>query len=266
VLIVTDFRTSTAAPDVVFSSMHGIGEIGHPLFAATQVMAHPGTNPTVSVPVCQGRSPVIEALWAYLAEAADFFGFAMPEVDRLSGAIGQFIDAVDDADMFALSVTIVEFEGAPHCVVAGSEVRFIRPAAVRIDECDAALSLTRSTDPLWRRMAARTTSRAEEDQLLRWLEGRGYVDGLSSGIPLLGALLFEHDADVCGVENSGPRSTLTQLQQCGAIGAVRRADRCPVDAERVWWVSAGFEVHPVAAIGAHTFAVSDAAPAFARIT
>jgi hypothetical protein len=235
--------------------MHGIGEIGHPLFAATQVMAHPGTNPTVSVPVCQGRSPDVAALWAYLAEPADFFGFATPEVDRLSSAIGRFIDAVDDVDMFALSVTIVEFEGAPHCVVAGSEVRVLQPAAVRIDECDATFSLARSTDPLWRRMAARTTSRAEEDQLRRWFERRGYD-----------ALLFEHEADVCGVDNSGPRSPLTQLQECGAIGAVRRAERCPVDAERVWWVSPGFEVHPVAAIGAHTFAVADAAPAFVRIT
>jgi hypothetical protein len=272
VLIVTDFRTSTTALDVVSTSMHGIGEIGHPVFAATQVMARPGTNPTISVPVVDGRALDVETIWAYLAEPAEFFGFAMPDRDGLSDAIAQFIATVGRsaaAKIFALSITIAELEGSAQFVVAGSEVRFTRSEAVRIDVCDVAFPLTRSADPLWRRMAARTTSRGEADQLRRWLEDRGYVDGLSccpaSDVPFLGALVFGRGADVCGVDNAEPTSILTQLQECEAIAPIRRADGCPVDAERVWWISPGYEVHPVAAIGADAYAVDEAAPSFSRI-
>ena len=60
-------------------------------------------------------------------------------------------------------------------------------------------------------------------------------------------------------------SILTQLQHCGAIGPMRQADACPVDAKRVWWISPRYEVHPVAAIGASVYAVDGAPPSFTRI-
>lgn len=254
--------------------MHGIGEVGHPLIAATQVMARPGTNPTVTVPVVTRRSPDVEGLWAFLAEPAEFFGFVTPTREALSDAIAQFTAAVRGAagtKIFSMNVTIVECGGSAQFVVAGNEVQSTRRDAVRIDVCDAVLALTRSVDPWWRRMAARTTSKAEADQLRRWLEDRGYVDAVSSGaapgVPFLGALVFERGADVCGVDNVEPTSILTQLQECGAIASIRRADSCPVDAERVWWISPGYERHPVAAIGASTYAVDEVVvPTFARVS
>jgi hypothetical protein len=249
--------------------MLGIGEIGHPVFAATQVMAHPGTSSTVSVPVVNGRSPDADALWAYLAEPAEFFGFGMPAREVLADAIAGFVDAVRSEagpTIFTLRVTIAEVEGSAQFVITGSEVQFLRPDAVRIGECDVEYPLTRSTDPRWRRMAARTTSSAEADRLQRWLGDRGHADGVAHGVPFLGALIFEHGADVSGIDNDEPTSILTQLQGCGAIGPIRRAQRHPVAAERVWWISPGHEVHPVAAIGARSYAVDEAAPSFARIT
>jgi hypothetical protein len=248
--------------------MLGIGEIGHPVFAATQVMTHPGTSPTVSVPAVNGRSPDVDALWAYLAEPAEFFGFAMPAREVLADAIAGFVDAVRSEAgpmIFSLCVTIAEVEASAQFVITGSEVHFLRSEAVLIDECDVAFPLTRSTDPRWRRMAARTTSRAEEDRLRRWLEDRGHADGVAHGVPFLGALIFEDGADVSGVDNVEPTSILAQLQDCGAVAPIRRAERHPVDAERVWWISPGYEVHPVAAIGARSYPVEAAAPSFARL-
>lgn len=261
--------------------MHGIGHIGHPVFAATQVMAHPGTNPTISFPVVDGRSPDVDGLWAFLAQPAEFFGFAMPAIGDLSDAITQFVAANASSDphtapgeagaarIFSLSITLAELDASAQFVITGSGVSFLRPEAVRIDVCDAAPTLTRSDDPLWLRMAARTTSRAEADQLRGWLHDRGYVDGVARGavacVPFLGALIFERGAEVCGVDHAEPTSILTQLQQCGAIGPLQRADSCPIDAERVWWISPGYEVHPVATIGATTY-VLDAPPSFTRIT
>ncbi len=248
--------------------MLGIGEIGHPVFAATQVMAHPGTSPTVSVPVVNGRPPDVDAIWAYLAEPAECFGFAMPAREVFADAIAGFVDAVRSEagpTIFSLCVTVAEVEGSAQFVITGSEVHFLRSEAVRIDECDVTFPLTRSTDPRWRRMAARTTSRAEEDSLRRWLEDRGHADGVAGGVPFLGALIFERGADVSGVDNVEPTSVLAQLQDCGAVGPIRRVERHPVDVERVWWISPGYEVHPVAAIGARSYPVEVAAPSFARI-
>ena len=111
-----------------------------------------------------------------------------------------------------------------------------RSEPVRIDVCDVSFPLTRATDPLWRRMAARTTSRGGEDQLRRWLNGRGYADGVSAGsvlgIPFLGALIFQRRRRRVRARQRRTQSILTQLQRCGAIDDVRRTDACPEDAER----------------------------------
>jgi hypothetical protein len=277
VLIVTDFRTSMPALDVVSTSMvssasdssTGLAEIDRPLFAATQVMAHPGTNPTVTVPVFGGRLPDVDRLWAFLAEPAEFFGFSMPAIDTISNGIAGFVEAAG-RELLSLTVTIVDIEGAAHVVVTGNAVQFVQTGAVRIDACDAESPLTQPDHQWWLRMAARTTSRADEDQVRRWLGASGHVDavhdGTALGAPFLGALVFVRGSDVCGFDNVEPTSILAQLQECGAIAPVRRVSECPVDAERAWWISPGYECHPVAAIGLREYAaVVGAAPPFARV-
>lgn len=244
-------------------------EIGRPLLPATHLVAHPGTSPTITLPVPSGHRPDVDALWAFLAEAADFFGTSMPDRQALSAALHPFVERVAAVPMVALDVTVVELDGSGQCVVTGTEVRPVRPDPVRIDVCDVESPLTRPGDPSWRRMAARTTSRGAEDQLRRWLNGRGYADGVSDGtalgVPFLGALIFQCGDDLCGLDNPEPTSILNQLQQCGAIADVRRTWECPGDAERVWWISPRFETHPVGAVGATHFSVDPGAvPTFAR--
>ena len=261
---------STTALDVVFSSTHGIREISRPLLPATHLVAHPGTSPTVTVPVLSGGRPDVDALWSFLAETAHFFGIPMPGPDDLSAALGAFLERAAAVPMVAVSVTVVELDGAAQFVVTGAEVRPIRSEPVRIDVCDVPFPLTRSGDPLWRRMAARTTSRGAEDQLRRWLDGRGYADGVSGGstlgVPFLGVLVFQRGDEVCGLDNAEPTSILDQLQACGAVADVPRVERCPDDAERAWWISPGFETHRVSAIGATPYAVdTGATPIFTRV-
>jgi hypothetical protein len=271
---VTDFRTSMPAPELVSTSISrsstALGEIDRPLFAATAVMAHPGTNPTVTVPVLAGRLPDVDGLWSHLSEPAEFFGYAMPSRAVLSDVVTEFVSAVAPVgSLGAMTVTIVEHDGSAHVVVTGTAVRPTRPDPVRIDVCDAQFAPVRPHHPHWRRMAARTTSKAEVDQLRRWLAESGHVDavGDADGVPFLGALVFECGTDLCGVDAGAPISVLDQLQQCGAIAPVARVRQCPGDAERAWWISPGYECHPVAAIGRRSHAVADAVvPPFARVS
>jgi hypothetical protein len=261
---------STTALGVVSTSTYAIREIGSPVLAATHLVNHPGTSPTVTAPMLDGCSPDVGELWTFLAEAADFFGTPIPQVEALSAAVEPFVERVAGRPMVAVSVTVVELAGLPDFVVTGHEVRPTRSEPVRIDVCDGAFPLTRTTDPLWRRMAARTTSRGGEDQLRRWLNDRGYADGVPvgsvPGIPFLGALIFQRGDDVCGLDNAVPTSVLNQLQQCRAIEDVRRTDACPGDADRAWWISPGYETHPVAAIGATHYTVdAGVIPTFVRV-
>jgi hypothetical protein len=270
VLIVTDFRMSMTALDVVSTSTHGMREIGRPLLPAMHLVARPGTSPTITLPVPSGHRPDVDALWTFLAEAADFFGTPMPDREAVSAALHPFVARAAAVPMVALDVTVVELDGSGHCVVTGTEVRPVRTDPVRIDVCDVESPLTRADDPSWRRMAARTTSRGAEDQLRRWLNGRGYADGVSAGavlgVPFLGALIFQSGDDLCGLDNPEPTSILNQLQQCGAIADVRRTQQCPGDAEHAWWISPRFEIHPVGAVGATQFSVDHGAvPTFARV-
>ena len=217
------------------------------------------------MPVVSGRVPDLDAVWGYLAETADFFGVRMPERDVLAAAIGPFLARVAGVPMVAVDVTLVELDDSAQFAITGRAVRPIRSEPARIDVCDVVFPLTRASDPLWRRMAARTTSRAAEDKLRRWLNDRGYADGVS-GVPFLGALVFQRGDDVCGLDNAEPTSILSQLQSCGAVAEVRRVQDCPEDAERVWWISPDFETHPVAAVGVTQYRVDDgAAPTFARV-
>jgi hypothetical protein len=156
-----------------------------------------------------------------------------------------------------------------HVVVAGGAVPAVG-LAVRIDVCDPAHRPVGALDPQWRRMAARTTSCAETDQLRLWLEQRGSVDAVSadaaSGAPFLGALIFGSGAGYCGVDGGEPTSILDQLECCGAHDAIARVESGPADAERAWWISPEYSRHPVAAIGDVGYAVDVAVvPEFARL-
>ncbi len=230
--------------------------------SAPQLIARPGTLPTLVVPVVRGRQPDVDGIWSYLAEPAEFFGVAMPRPAELAAALARFAAEVfDDAALAVATVTVVE--GAPRIVVSGAEVP-ARSEAVRL-EADAAPHVHRAGDPHWRRMAARTTSWGAVDQLARWLNRRGYVDGLSDGEPLLGALVCETADGLVGVENPEPTSVLDQLAACGALPELERAGACPSGADRVWWVSPEYRIHPVVELAGLDFVVEcDAVPSFAR--
>ena len=210
--------------------------------------------------------PDVGAIWAYLAEPADFFGLAMPPLDDLTAAVSAFAATFpEDAALVATDVTISEVNRLPEILVTGSAVAPRRGDAVRIDG-PRTPPLHQASDPWWRRMAARTTSRGELDQCQRWLNGRGFADGVSKvGRPLLGALVFEYDGAVVGVEDSEPTSVLDQMAQCGAIDEIDRVDECRTIADRVWWVSPRYRTHPVEELDGTAFPVDgDAVPPLAR--
>ena len=256
-LIVTHFRTSVTAL-----------ETDTQLLCATQLSTRPGTLPTVTIPMAGGRLPDADRLWRYLREPAEFFGIPMPGPGDLTAAVAEFAAAIWDGTgpaLVAMTVTIVAADGGPRILVSGEAVQPLRSDPVRVDGACSAPHAHRATDPWWRRMAARTTSRGELDQRERWLNGLGTVDALSDGEPLLGALVFEGPGGVVGVENPEPTSVLDQLAQCGLIEEIRRVPAPLDDAERVWWVSPRYETHPVAELGGRRFSVGDeAVPSFGR--
>src|SRR6476646_9492082 len=97
---------STTALDVVSTSTHAIREIGRPLLPATHLVAHPGTCPTATVPVLDGRPPDVGELWTFLAEVAGFFGVPMPQPEALSVAVEPIVERVVGDAMVAISVTV----------------------------------------------------------------------------------------------------------------------------------------------------------------
>jgi hypothetical protein len=262
---------STTALDVVSVSGDGIREIHHPLLTATQLVAHPGTSPTVTVPVFGAARfgvAAVDEIRNQLAEPAEFFGVDLPPVVELAAVLDAFLAALPSPPpVTALTITVLEGAGRTRVVVTGTTSAWVCPDPVRLDRCDIETPLARADDPHWRRMAARTTSMADRDQLTRWLGGRGYVDAVSHrgpGAPFLGALLYERGGDVLGVENPEPTSVLTQLERCGAIDPVLRVADGPAADDAVWWVSPDYALHPVHTIGTTEHPRSDGAPTFAR--
>jgi len=236
-----------------------------PYVRATQLITRPGTLPAITIPIANGRWPDVDGIWSYLREPAEFFGIAMPETAAVTVALTDFA-ATTDATLAAASVVIVETDGESEVVVTGATVQPLRSTPVRICADDSVPHAHRASDPEWRRMAARTTSRGEVDQRQRWLDGRGYADALSGGEPLLGALVVETPDGVLGVENPEPTSVLDQLTAWGAA-PITRAAQPPADAVRAWWVSPTFETHPVAELaGVHLPFEAEAAPSFVRWT
>ncbi|MCV7013237.1 hypothetical protein [Mycolicibacterium madagascariense] len=224
---------------------------------ATQLIVRPGTLPTLVFPVVGGRPPDVDEAWRYLAEPAEFFGVAMPDRSDLATALAGASTAAATAITVTLTDTAILVSRAP--------VTPWQPVPVFVAGDASVPHAHLATDPWWRRMAARTTSRGELDQRERLLNERGYADGLCGGVPLLGALVCQTPDGAVGVDNPEPTSILDQLTRCGALAGVERVAACPPDAERVWWVSPRFETHPVAEVAGAAFPVdADTVPSFAR--
>lgn len=234
------------------SSTHRVHEIDTPLVPVTQVMARLGSQPTITVPMVAGTVPDVDGIWRYLDEPAEFFGIAMPDREALHAALGRFAGATADRSVIVATVTLLDVDGGPDLVVTGAVVNPVGTTAVRIAGCDPAPQVPRATDPVWLRMAARTTSRAAADQIQRWLKDDGYADGVPAGTlagaPLLGALVFDTAAGLVGIDNPEPTSILDLLDRAGITTGIRRVDVRPADARRAWWISPSFQTHPVASV------------------
>lgn len=245
----------TAAVDVSSPSgsrsTHSIPEIVTPLLPVTQVITHLGTNPTLTMPVVVGVEPDVGGAWHRLAEAADFFGTAMPGSDDFRVAVlEQLAVARPVGTVLAVTVTVFDVDGRGRVIVGREPIEPVRSAPVRIGRCDAAGLVPRSADPAWRRMSGRTTSKGHLDQFQRWLADQGWVDAVPhaepSDAPYLGALVVETATGLFGIEDPEPASLLDQLAACGVTAHVERTGRVPADVTRAWWVSPRFLIHPVA--------------------
>ena len=251
------------------TSAHRIHEIDTPLIPATQVIARLGSHPTITVPMVAGTAPDADSIWRFLHEPADFFGVPIPGRELLHASLDRFAVAtrVRDRALIAATVTLLEVDGRPDFVVTGTVVEPVRTAGVRVLGCDAALHGPRATDPVWLRMAGRTTSRGPLDQIRRWLNDDGYADGVPAGTlagaPLLGALVFETAAGPVGIDNPEPTSILDQLESCGVTTGIHRVDERPAACDRAWWISPEFETHPVTGIDDLSYDVdAEARPPF----
>lgn len=211
--------------------------------------------------------PDVDGLWAHLAEPAEFFGVPIPPSAALADCLAAFAAALRPAPaLTAVTVTLVAgaAESPSEFLVTGAAVPAVGPP-VRLDRCDVDSPLTRYDDAHWRRMAARTTSRADRDQLRRWLAGRGFADVVpaDSSAPLLGALVYTRGTAAYGVDNPSPESILAPLLSCGAIGDVAIAAAPPEGAEHAWWISPRYRTHPVSALGSVRYRVG--AASFGRL-
>jgi hypothetical protein len=241
------------------SSAHRTHEIDTPLIPLAQVIERLGSQPTITVPMLAGEVPDLDGIWRHLSEPAEFFGVPMLEREALDAALHRFagVTAGRNRALIAATVTVLEIDSRPDVVVTGNVVDPMVSTAVRIARCDPGPQVPCATDPLWLRMAARTTSRAAVDQIQRWLTDGGYADGVPAvGAPLLGALVFDTDAGLVGIDNPEPTSILDLLDRCGATTGIRRVDVRPSDARRAWWISPGFQTHPVASIDDTVFDIN----------
>jgi hypothetical protein len=200
-----------------------------------------------------GVAPDADGIWSFLQEPADFFDVPMPDLDVLRAALNRFAVATGAGDraLIAATITLVEIAGLPDFIVTGRVVDRVRATGVRVLGCDAAMHGPGNTDPVWLRMAARTTSRGPVDQIRRWLNAAGYADAVPAetcAAPLLGALVFDTAGTLVGIDNPEPTSILDQLEGCGVTTGIRRLDERPAVADRAWWISPEFETHPVVSI------------------
>lgn len=229
--------------------------------APAELVGRLGANPTVTVPIYQGRTVDTAWLWNHLAEPADYFGLTMPTQAALGAAVAPF--SIGPA-LVAATVTIVD---GGRCAVTGTPSQIHAPEPVRIGRRDSDWTAPALTDEQWLRMAARTTSLGTVDLLLRRLAEAGCVDGIGPGPDVtpavVGALVLDVGEALVGVDNPEPVSILDQLQACGVMRPTVRRGSVPVDAvRRAWWISPQYCTHPVARLGDHTAGVDSAHPSF----
>lgn len=245
----------------------GVATLDAPVVSVAQLIAQPGTHPTLRVPVRLGAGVEVAVAWRHLAETAAFFGVAMPDAEALATEIAAALaGAVADppADVVVVAVTLFGGDGSTRIAARTEPVPTGALPPVRIVACDVPGVVPDADAPPWRRLAARTTSAAERDQLHRWLAGRDAVDAVPTdpaGAPYLGALVFDTDAGLVGMDRPEPHPLLEQAAACGLLPAVARAVRRPVAPRRAWWVSPGFGVHPVARLGDAALDATAAVPA-----
>jgi len=256
--------TSMTTLDFTSTSADGVRQAAEPVISVTTIVANLGGHPAVTVPMITGETPDVNWTWDYLAEPAGFFGITMPTRDALRFALERFDSSATSREtrrrIVAVTIMLVEVNGGAQFVITGVPVRQFDPAAVCVAVGpDSSWLAPGAAEPLWRRMAARTSSQGDVDQLSRSLNGDDFVDQVGRldqsmiGPPALGALVFGHGDEFIGLESPRAASVLALMERCGAIlsGTITRASDfvAPAAASSAWWISPSFEVHPAACIG-----------------
>lgn len=255
--------------DFTSTSADGLRHAVDPLISITTIVANLGAHPAVTFPLITEENPDVDWAWDYLAEPADFFDIAVPPRDELRSGYQRFVASASAGTghvLLAVTIMLIEADGRPQFVITGTPTRRFDPAPVRIAvNADAPWPAPHATDPQWRRMAARTTSRGDVDQLRRWLNGNGFVDLVhrreesSIGSPALGALVFDHAGRLTGLDEPYPVSIIALMERCGAVRAGMTTTHTEITgfekASSVWWISPLFEMHPVERIGDETYEI-----------
>lgn len=249
--------------DFTSTSADGLRQTGDPLISVTTIIANLGSQPAVTIPLITGEKPDVNWVWDYLREPADFFGTTMPARDELRAACERFAASAADGSgrsLVAVTIMLIEANGRAQFVVTGIPAQRFDPTPVRIAVgSDVSWLAPSASDPLWRRMAARTTSRGDVDQLRRWLNGNGFADLVNrradstTDPPTLGALVLDYGDHLIGLDNPNPTSVLGLMERCGALRVGIDMERGDLDgsglAASAWWISPFFDVHPVDQIG-----------------
>lgn len=260
--------------DFSSTSADGLRPIVDPIISVTTIIANLGSHPTVTMPVFTGETPDVNWTWNYLHEPADFFGMTMPTREELRSAYERFNARSaegSERSLLAVTVMLIEVNGRPQFVLTGVHAQRFDPTPVRLAVgSDATWPTPSAADPVWRRMAARTASRGDVDQLRRWLNGNGFADivnrreGSMIGPPAMGTLIFDDGSRPIGLDNPVPTSPIELMQRCGALDAGISTEHDEIDASgpvsAAWWISPLFGVHPVDQIGDEHYAVEVGVP------
>lgn len=244
--------------EFVSTSAGGIADGDAPLVTAPALVAALGTHPALTVPLVGGRAPATGLIWRRLDETARFFGIDIPPVTALHDTLAGFLDeaaARHGPVTLAARVMVIELEDGPGFVVSAGVIDPVRAEPV-------ALAVTSDPEPAlphWRRMAARTSSQADNARAARDLAAAGYADelhveGRCAHPPQLGALIVDTADGALGIG----AERLDLAQAAGLLPTLSYSDE-PVSlagARRAWWVSPHFQTHPVSAIGARRFEVA----------
>lgn len=267
----TDFRTTAPTLDVVSfgPAGHGLQIIDStaPIVSAAELVTGLGSRPTVTFPVLRNRPVDIDVLREFLGEPAEFFGVWLPSVDEFQRAIAAFVAGAFDRSPAMLLAATLTLTGDGPMLLTGVPCDVFSGAAVHIGRLDRQDFASRGVDAHWLRMAARTTSSAGRDRMMRGVLQTGCVDGVPVGAdieaPLCGALVLDVGATMVGIDAGDPISMLDQLRDCGVIGDLqRRAAIAPQHVRRAWWVSPRFTTQPVVMLGTRVLPADSTPPSF----